>query len=171
MSKYVKRMMLDTFGDVLKSRCDFIVVDSSKVVGVDINRIRLDLSDAKVWFLGVKNAIAAKAFEEAGVNDVGGIFTGPTTVVFGDVDLVELSKCMVRCVDANKSMLLRGGVVGGRLLDHDGIVSISKSPSRVELLSCISAIIVSQGAAVSSAVLSPSRLVAGQIREVASKSD
>ena len=168
MSKFVKRMMLDTFGEVLKSRCDFIVVDSSKVVGVDINRIRLDLSDAKVRFLGVKNAIAAKAFEEAGVSAVGQIFTGPTTVVFGDIDVVELSKIVVQCVDANKNMMIRGGVVDGHLVDQDGVISISRSPGRVELLSGISALILSQGAAVSSAVLSPARLLAGQIRELAS---
>lgn len=171
MSKCVKRMMLDAFGDVLSQRCDFIVVDSSKVVGVDINRIRLDLSDVKVSLIGVKNAIAAKAFEESGVNGVGEIFTGPSSIVFGGIDVVELSKRVVQCVDANKSMVIRGGVLDGQVFDHAGILSISRSPGRLELLSSISAIILSQGIAISSAVISSGALIAGQVREVASKGD
>ena len=171
MSKCVKRMMLDRLGDLLKRSQDFIVVDSSKVPAVDINRIRLDLSDGGVCLLGVKNAIAVKTFEELGVSGAGRLFGGPSSIVYGDVDVVALSKRVVNFANANKSVVIRGGVIEGRVVDNSGVVSISKSPGRLELLSNLSALFLSQGMAVSSAVLSSGGLIASQISQVALKSE
>ena len=171
MSKCVKRMMLDKLGNVFERSQDFIVVDSSKVSAVDINRIRLDFSDASVCLLGVKNAIAAKTFEEVGVSGAGRLFGGPSSIIYGDVDVVALSKRVVRFADGNKSVVIRGGVIDGQVVDDAGVVSISKSPGRIELLSNLSALFLSQGMAVSSAVLSSGRLIASQISQVASESE
>ena len=171
MSKCVKRMMLDKLGNVFERSQDFIVVDSSKVSAVDINRIRLDFSDASVSLLGVKNAIAAKTFEEVGVSGAGRLFGGPSSIIYGDVDVVALSKRVVRFADGNKSVVIRGGVIDGQVVDDAGVVSISKSPGRIELLSNLSALFLSQGMAVSSAVLSSGRLIASQISQVASESE
>lgn len=163
MSKCVKRMMLDTFCDILKHKHDFIVVDSSKVIGVDVNQIRLSFSDIKLRLLGVKNTIAVKALEESGINGVGEIFVGPTSIVFGDVDVVELSKRVVACADANKSVVIRGAVIDGRVVDSLGVSALSRSLGRTELLSSLSALIISPGASISSAMLSQASLIAGQI--------
>lgn len=169
MSKCVKRMMLDTFGGVLKRNHDFIVVDSSKVIGLDVNRIRLDFVDIKLRLLGVKNAIAAKALEEFGVKGSEGIFIGPTSIVFGDVDIVELSKRVVKCAESNKSMVIRGAVIDGCVVDGAAVSELSRSPGRIELLSNLSALILSPGASASLAMLSSGQLLTGQIAQVGSR--
>ena len=171
MSKCVKRMMLDKLEYVLKCNQDYIVIDSSRVPAVDINRIRLDFSDANVCLLGVKNAIAVKTSEEVGVSGAGRLFGGPSSIVYGDVDVVALSRRVVHFADANKSVVIRGGVIDGQVVDSVDVVSISKSPGRLELLSNLSALFASQGTAVSSAMLSSGGLIASQISQVASKSE
>lgn len=169
LSKCVKRMMLDNLSDVLKRSQDFIVIDSSRVSAAAVNQIRLDFSDANVCLLGVKNAIAVKTFEEVGVSGTDRLFGGPSSIVYGDVDVVALSKRVVHFADTNKSIVIRGGIIDGQVVDNVGVVSISKSPGRLELLSNLSGLFVSQGMAVSSIVLSSGGLIASQISQVASK--
>jgi large subunit ribosomal protein L10 len=166
VSKCVKRMMLDSFEGIVRHRPDFIVIDASQVGGVAINRLRLDFSTIQINILGVKNAIACKVLGDIGVSGLDRIFSGPSAIVFGGADVVELCKRVVQHAELNKNIVIRGGVVDGCVIAGTEISAISHSPGRLELLSSVASLLLSPGGRIVSSVKSVGNKIANQIDSV-----
>lgn len=166
MSKVVKQMMFDSLRRIMASHSDFIVVDVSRVPGSIINRLRLDLAENQVQIFGVKNAIAAKVFSDAGIKLVGESFLGACSIAFGDVDSVVLSKEMIKCVQANKLLSIRGGIIDGRVVSAGDVDGLSKSPGRLELLGQLAGLINSPSSTLIRSFGSPAAALASQVGAV-----
>lgn len=163
MSRFVKQMMFESLSRIMASHTDFIIVDVSRVPAATVNQLRLDLAEQQVQILSVKNAIASKVFVDSGVKLAGDTFLGASSIAFGNVDSVVLSRVIVKCVQSNKTLGVRGGVVGGQVLTADEVDTLSKSPGRLELLGQVAGLINSPCSFLTLAICTPARTLAGQI--------
>ena len=162
MSRHVKRLMMDSIQEALSGVRDLFVVDVSRVTAVSVNQIRLELADSGIRLLCVKNAVASRALIDLGLNCASQAFVGPSALVFSDDDIVTTIKQLVKCAGTHKLFNIRSGIVDGRLLSGGDIDIISKSPGKSELMSQLSACILSPGRAIASSLLSYN-IVVGQI--------
>lgn len=169
MSKVVKEMMISDIRETLGDVRDFLVVDSSKVTGVEANRLRLALHKQNIQLLGVKNALARKALEQMGISGVDGVFEGPTTLIWGGEDIVALSREITEWANKIKPLAIKGGVVENKALNAKDVESLSKSPGRAELISQVAGLILSPGAQLAAALLGPGGQLAGQLKSLADK--
>ncbi|HIG52990.1 MAG TPA: 50S ribosomal protein L10 [Candidatus Latescibacteria bacterium] len=105
--------------------------------GIDVeavNELRNKLRDAEVHYQVIKNRLAIRAAEEAGIAGLKEHFTGPTAIAYSNEDPVAPAKILQGFADDGGKMLIKSGYMDGKILAADEVQVIAKLPSREELL-------------------------------------
>lgn len=171
MSKAVKEMVIDDIGQRLGDETDLLVVDMSRLDAFAANKWRLDLRKKDIRTLTIRNTLARRALERSGVSGLDRILEGPSTLLFGGRDVVELSKEIVGASKNNEKIRIKGGTVEGSVLDAAEVDALSKSPSREELIAKIAGQILAPGANLAAALLGPGSTVASQLKSKSEEGD
>ncbi len=171
MSKLVKQMVIDEIQQRLGDTTEVLVVDSSKLDAVTDNRLRMSLREKGISLLQVKNSLARKALQNNGVGDVDEVLAGPSTLVWGGEDIVALSKEIAQWAKQIEPLQIKGGAVEGQVIDAKGVVDLSKSPGRLELISMIAGQLLSPGARLAGALLGPGGTICGQLKTMSEGAD
>ena len=171
MSKYVKEMVIAEIRDRIGEPGDMLVIDSSRLDAISTNRFRLALREKDFSAFTVKNSLAKKALNAAGMTALDLILQGPSTLVWGGEDIVALSKEISKWVKELKDLEIKGGTSEGESLSAEEIDKLSKSPSREELIGQIMGLALSPGAQLAAALLGPGGKIAGQIKTLADKEE
>lgn len=166
MSKFVKNMLIDEITERVGQNKDMLVVDCSKLDALTANKWRLALQTKKITALTVRNTLARQALNKAGVTALDPILTGPSTLIWGSEDVVALSKEITRWAKELKPLEIKGGTVEGTTLNAKDVESLSKSPSREELIGQIMGQILSPGANLAAALLGPGSTLASQLKTI-----
>lgn len=82
----------------------------------------------------VKNTLAKLAATEAGIEGFEDLLTGPTAIAFIKGDVVEAAKGLRDFAKANPTLVIKGGVLDGNLLDAKEIGKLADLESREVLL-------------------------------------
>lgn len=102
----------------------------------DTTELRRQLREADVEFTVVKNTLAKRAAADAGLENVDGMFAGPTALAFGRTDAASAAKILTDFSKKHKKNLpvMKGGVVSGKVFDAAEVEKIAELPSRDQLL-------------------------------------
>ena len=171
MSKRVKEMLIAEVEGRIKDSTEMLVVNSSRLDAITDNRFRLALREKDINILTVKNSLARKALNNAGVSSLDPVLDGPSSLVWGCEDIVALSKEIARWAKELDGLEIKGGTVEGETLDANDVDALSKSPSREELISKIVMLALSPGARIAGALLGPGGTIAAQLKTIADKVD
>jgi len=169
MSKQIKQMIIDEIRQKLGECRDVLVVNASKLDAITDNRFRGSLRAKGIHLLQVKNTLARRALADAGVASMESVLTGPSTIVWGGEDIVSLSKEIAKWSRDLEKLEIKGGAVEGQVVDAKGVVDLSKSPGRLELISQIVGLALSPGARLCGALLGPGGTISGQVKTLADK--
>jgi len=167
MSKFVKEMIISEIESRIGEVQDFVIVDSAKLDAITDNGFRTKLQEKGMSALTVKNSLARRAFANAGVEGLGDVLKGPSTLVWGGEDIVALSKEMAKWVSEVEELAIKGGLTEGTSLSSDDIKKLSKSPGRTELIGEIASRILGPGAQLAGAIVGPASTLAGQVKSIA----
>ncbi len=167
MSKFVKEMIISEIESQIGDVRDFVVIDSAKVDAVTDNSFRIKLQEKGLTALTVKNSLARRAFANKGIEGLEEVLKGPSTLVWGGEDIVELSKEMSKWAKEIQELDIKGGLTEGTSLSTDDVTKLSKSPGRVELIADIVGRILGPGSQLAGAIKGPGGTVVGQIKSIA----
>jgi len=173
MSKTLKAMVVDDLRGRIGTCQNFVVVDSSKLDARSLNRVRNELRKEEIHLLGVKNTLAIKALQTAGLTgDLSLSFKGPSVMVYGGKDIVQLTKAVQKRVkDFKDKVVVKGGVVDGQTVNASDVETISKGPNREEMIAKLVGQILGPGATLGAMLLGPGATVAGQIKQISEKEE
>lgn len=171
MSRAVKEMVLSDVRKRIGGARDVVIVDTSKLSAFSQNTMRLKLREKNIHVLGVKNTLAKKVLGEFGVSGLDSQLSGPSSLVWGGSDIVELSKEISKEAKTNKDLVIKGGVVEGTGVNPKQLDDISKGPTRQELIGKIVQLMLSPGANLAGALLGPGGTLAGQLKSVGEGKD
>lgn len=171
MSKQVKQMMMSEIGEQLGETRNMLFVDASRLDANTTNTWRLALSEQNITALTVKNTLAQRVLADKGIEGVETAFDGPTTLVWGGEDVVELSKSIARWAKELEELTVKGATVEGNVLDEAGVAQLSKSPGRAELLSEIAGLLLAPARQIAGALLGPGGRISGQVQAVSEKEE
>lgn len=169
MSKRIKEMLVADLRGRLGDHRDFIVVDSSRLDGVTGNSLRLKLRKQNIRVLGVKNSLARKALGEMGLAGLEAYLAGPSSLIYGGPDIVALSKEIAKWAKDLEPLQIKGGMIDGVPLSPAEVDSLSKSPSREELLGKIVMLMLSPGAQLAAALVGTGGVLSGQMKSLGDK--
>ncbi len=82
----------------------------------------------------VKNTLAKIAANEVGITGFDDLLTGPTAIAFINGDVVEAAKGLRDFAKANPTLIIKGGVLDGNILDAKEIAKLADLESREVLL-------------------------------------
>lgn len=164
MSKAVKQMVIDQIRSRLGDCREMLVLNTSKLDAITDNRFRVALQKKGIQLLQVKNTLAERALADAGVGSMGEVLTGPSTLVWGGEDIVALSKEIAKWARDIEKLEIKGGSVEGQTVDANGVMELSRSPGRLELIGIIAGLLLSPGARLAGALLGPGGTICGQLK-------
>ena len=169
MSKVVKDMLVSDIEQRVGETRDLLVVDSSRIDAITVNRFRIAIREKQISALTVQNSLARRALNNLGISTLDGLLQGPCTLIWGGEDIVALSKEIAKWAKEIEPLEIKGGTVEGTTLDADAVNRLAKSPGREELISIIAGLILSPGAQLAGALLGPGGTLCGQFKAMADK--
>lgn len=171
MSRQIKDMLIEDLQQKIGDAKDMVVVDCSKLDAISANKWRLGMQEKNIQALTVKNSIARNALARAGVSGLDEILAGPSTIVWGGDDVVDLSKEISRWSKQLGKLEIKGATVEGGSLDASGVEALSKSPGRAELIGQLAGLLLAPGAQLAGALQGPGGQLAGCLEAISEESE
>jgi large subunit ribosomal protein L10 len=81
-----------------------------------------------------KNTLVRLAARESGLDDLEPLLVGPTAIAFVDGDAAAVAKALRDYARANPLLVLKGGVLGTKILTAEQTAALAELPSREVLL-------------------------------------
>ncbi len=97
----------------MKAAASIVVVDSRGLTVDQDTVLRRNLRESGVEFKVIKNSILTRAAEEAGLEDLKGLFVGPSAVAFSNEDVIAPAKVISEFAKDAEALEIKGGVVDG----------------------------------------------------------
>ena len=108
--------------------------------GIDVvsdTTLRRDLRGANAKYTVIKNNITKRALAEAGIEGLDEKLVGPTAIVMSKEDYLEPAKAIYKFSKDNEFYEIKGGVIEGKVMTAEEIITLAKLPSRETLLSML----------------------------------
>ena len=103
----------------------------------DDTSLRRDLRNVNARYTVIKNNITRRALAECGIEGLDDKLVGPTAVIMSDEDYLEPAKAIYKFSKENEYYKIKGGVIDGKVMTTEEIVTLAKLPSRETLLSML----------------------------------
>ena len=103
----------------------------------DVTTLRADLRKSNTEYTVIKNNITKRALAEAGIEGLEDKLVGPTAVIMSNEDYLEPSKTIYEFTKNNEYYKIKGGVIEGKVMTAEEIVTLAKLPSKETLLSML----------------------------------
>ena len=100
----------------------------------ELAELRGALRPAGAEFKIFKNTLARRAAEEAGLGDLVPMLEGPTAITFVKGDAVVAAKALRDFGKANAALVVKGGLLGTKVLVPSDISALAEVAPRAELL-------------------------------------
>jgi large subunit ribosomal protein L10 len=144
-----------------------ILVDYQGMNVAQSTRLRARSRESGVEFVVVKNTLAQRAANQAGVEGISEFLVGPTALAFSE-DPVAGAKLMAEFSDEVESFEVKGGLLdGGRVMGAQDVVALSRLPGREQLLAQLLGAIQAPIAGLATVLNAPLRNLAIVLNQVA----
>lgn len=101
----------------------------------DDTMLRNDIRKANAEYKIIKNNIIRRALDLNGESELDSLLEGPTAIVIGNEDYLEPAKVIYNFTKKNEFYKIKGGVIEGKVMTAEEIITLAKLPSRETLLS------------------------------------
>ena len=137
VGKLLREQMAKQVKDGVQKNSNLFLLSYSKVNGNQMSTLRKDLKKVGAQMYVTRNTIIQHAFNELDQKDLAGRIEGQTAIVWSNTDSVEVSKVLVKFVKNLQGILLKGGLLEGRILEQDDIKTLADLPSKDVLRSTL----------------------------------
>ncbi len=121
--------------DVIKQSKAAVFASFKNITVGDAQTLRRSCREVDVKYLVAKKTLMNRAFKNAGYDDVDtSPFEGNIGVAFGMGDEVASAKTLDTFAKDHEGFTILGGILEGRYIKADQVISLAKLPSRDELL-------------------------------------
>lgn len=109
----------------------------------DDTKLRKDLREANATCSVIKNNITRRALAECKLEGLEDKLVGPTAVIMSEEDYLGASKIIYKFSKDNEFYKIKGGVIEGKVMTAEEIITLAKLPSRETLLSMLAGALLS----------------------------
>ena len=144
------------------------VIVAAKYAGITVaemsdlrNKMRENSANVRV----AKNRLARIAIEKSPPEGMKHLLVDQIVLMYSE-DPVTAAKISVEFAKTNNNLEIVGGAMGEKILDSNGVTEVSKLPSREEVLSSISALLVAPAGGLAASLGGPSSVIAGILENI-----
>jgi large subunit ribosomal protein L10 len=103
----------------------------------ELAALRASLRGSGTEYKVFKNTLARRAVADAGLDDVASMFEGPVAIAFVRGDAASAAKALREFGRANPALVVKGGLLGQRLMSPVEIDALADLPARDVLLATV----------------------------------
>jgi large subunit ribosomal protein L10 len=126
----------------------------------ELGQLRASLRGSQTEYKVVKNTLTSIAVREVGYKDLVPLLQGPTAVAFVRGDVVQAAKDLAEFARTHPALVVKGGVLEGRVLDADGVRQLATLESREATLARMAGLLQASLQQAASLLAAPLRQVA-----------
>ena len=131
-----KKNVVTEISDKFKNSGSTVVAEYRGLSVAEVTELRRKLREENVEMKVYKNTLASLAAEAADLGDLKDVLTGPNALVFGQ-DETAASRVLAQFAKKHKALILKGGIVEGKVVDENTIKELSALPNREGMLSML----------------------------------
>ena len=134
MAKADKATAVADIAEKFKESTATVVTEYRGLTVSNLAELRRSLGDSATYTVA-KNTLVKRAANEAGVDGLDDLFTGPTAIAFISGEPVDAAKAIKKFAKDHKALVIKGGYMDGRALTVSEVERIADLESREVLLS------------------------------------
>lgn len=170
MSKPIKEMMIRDYQDRLGDTENAVVISIRGIEANENNRLRVGLFEQGMRVMVVRNSLGKKAISDGAMADLGQILEGPSALTWGGESVIDVARELVRWAKEIENLELKGAILDGELFEgEEGVIALSKFPTRDEAIAQNITLILSPGRNLLGAVKGPGGRLMGIVKAIEEK--
>ena len=130
MNREQKATAVAEIAEQIKESDAVFAVDYRGISVTQAAALRAQLRDADATFRVVKNSLTERAADEAGMEQLKAMLTGPTALTFVRGDAASAAKAISTFNRETSLLEFKGGVMNGETLEVEQLQAIAKLPTR-----------------------------------------
>ena len=132
-----KKEEVSKIAEDMKKAQIILLVDYRGINVENVTNLRNDLRKSNSSYRVLKNNITKRALKECNIEGLDDLLEGPTAVVMNDEDYLAPAKAIYNFAKDNEYYKIKGGVIEGKVMTAEEIITLAKLPSRETLLSML----------------------------------
>ena len=132
-----KKEEVKELAEKMKNAKLILLTDYREINVADVTELRSELRKSDSEYKVIKNNIIRRALAENGIEGLDDLLEGPTAVIMNNEDYLEPSKVIYKYSKDNEFYKIKGGVIEGKVMTAEEIITLAKLPSRETLLSML----------------------------------
>ena len=138
-----KQEEVNKLAEKIKEAKLVLLTDYRGINVTDDTTLRKDLRNVNATCTVIKNNITRRALQECKIEGLEDKLVGPTAVIMSSEDYLEPSKIIYKFSKDNEFYKIKGGVIDGKVMTAEEIITLAKLPSRETLLSMLAGALLS----------------------------
>lgn len=131
-----KKTVVSEIEDKFKNSGSTVVAEYRGLSVAEVTELRRALRAEGVEMKVYKNTLASIAADNAGYGDLKESLTGPNALAFGQ-DETAAARVMAKFAKEHEALVLKAGIVEGKVVDTETIKELSALPNREGMLSML----------------------------------
>lgn len=129
-----KKQVVSKISESFKGASSMVIVEYRGLTVAQISELRKSLKAVKASFNVYKNTLVQRASDELGYNELDQYLSGSNAYIFSK-DVVEGPKVLAKFAKKNENLVIKAGLVEGKVVDAAGVKSVATLPNRKGLIS------------------------------------
>jgi large subunit ribosomal protein L10 len=159
ISKEKKEQLVSWYTDLFSRSNAAILTDYRGLTVADISQLRRKLQEAQSEYHVTKNRLMKLALEEAKLPVPEDLLEGPTATGFCFEEVPAVAKVLADFSKESKILVIKGAILGDRIISADEVTSLAELPPREILLAQVLGTLQGPAGGIT-------RAVAGSIRSI-----
>jgi len=159
VSREKKEQLVSWYTDLFSRSSAAILTDYRGLTMADITQLRRKLQETQSEYHVTRNRLMKLALKEAKLPVPEDLLEGPTATGFCFEEVPAVAKVLVDFSKASKTLVIKGGILGNRIINADEVTSLAELPPREILLAQVLGTIQGPAGGIT-------RTIAGSIRSV-----
>ena len=130
-----KEELVEKVYEEIKDAKASIVVEYRGLSVAALSELRKQLRKEEATLTVLKNSLVSRAAEKAGLEELNKELTGPNALVLASKDASATAKILTKFAKRNEELVIKGGVVDGKVISASDVVTVSKLPNKEGLIS------------------------------------
>ena len=165
MDRARKEQVVSELKDVFKHSGIIVAAKYSGITVAEMSDLRNKMRENSANVRVAKNRLARIAIENSPPEGMKHLLVDQVVLMYSE-DPVTAAKISVEFAKTNNNLEIVGGAMGDKILDSDGVTEVSKLPTREEVLSSISALLVAPSGGLASSLTGPASVIAGVLENI-----
>ncbi len=170
MDRAQKEKVVEELGQIFESSGVVVVSHYAGLTVAEMQDLRARARDAGGAVRVAKNRLAKIALDGKPCESIADLLTGMTVLTYSE-DPVAAAKVAEDFVKDNKNFEILGGAMGENALDRKGVETVSKMPSREELIASIVGCIGAPASNIAGAIGAPASNIASILSTIEEKAE